>query len=100
MQAVEVHVLADGDLEHWPAGPVNLAIGQGILGPGSLIDVPTDESIVLAIETGTVIINSDESRTVSAFSGVMQSAGSVREIRNADDGLVILLILTITPAAD
>jgi quercetin dioxygenase-like cupin family protein len=95
-----VQILRGGTLGEWPSAPVNIAMGRAILGQGARLVPPESESILLAVETGTLDVAGDEDLTVSAGTGVALPAGSVRDLRNDSDGLVIFLILTVSRATN
>jgi SnoaL-like domain len=95
-----VQILGADTMGAWPSGPVRVAIGRAILGPGARMFPPPSDSMLLAVETGSIDIVGAEGRTVVAGTGVAQPAESVSEIRNAGDGLAVLLILTVSPPAD
>jgi mannose-6-phosphate isomerase-like protein (cupin superfamily) len=94
-----VRLLAAGPVDEWPTGPVSVAMGRAILGPGARVVPPEDESMLLAVEAGTLSVIGGEERTVAAGTGVVQPPGSVHVFRNAGDGLLVLLVLTVTPLA-
>jgi hypothetical protein len=98
--APTVQILRGGTVGAWPSGPVDVAMGRAILGPGARLVPPESESMLLAVEAGTLELAGSEDRTVFAGAGIAQPAGSVREIRNDSDGLVIFLILTVSPATN
>jgi SnoaL-like domain/Cupin domain len=100
MLAPTVQILRGGAMGAWPSGPVDLALGRAILGPGARLIPPANESILLAIEAGTLDLTGLEDRTVFAGNGIAQPSGTVRELRNNSEGLVIFLIFTVSPATD
>lgn len=97
---IAINYLAKGDLKGWPAGPVSVALGRVILGADARIDVSANESIVLAVEVGTLVVMGDVDRTIPAGTGLVQPGGVVREIRNAGADPVIFLVMTVAAAAD
>lgn len=97
--APTVQVLRGGDMGAWPSGPVDVAMGRIFLEPGARLVPPLNESILLATEAGAISISSGDSPLFSA-TGIGQPSESIRELRNDSDGLVIVLILTVSRTAD
>ena len=95
-----VRLLASGTVGAWPTGPVRVAVGRAVLGPGARLVPPAGESVLLAIEAGMLGVVDGEERTVAAGTGVVRPAGSVREIRNAGGGQLVLLVLTVAGVAE
>ncbi|MGH2534360.1 MAG: hypothetical protein ACRDJW_18985 [Thermomicrobiales bacterium] len=85
-------------MEAWPSGPVTVAIGRAILGPAGRIAPPAGETVLLAVEAGALGLDGEE-RTVAAGGGLLRPVGSAHEVRNAAGGLLVLLVLTVAPAA-
>jgi hypothetical protein len=98
----EVRPLAGGAVAAWPTGPVRVALGRVVLGPGGRVVPAAGESLLLAVEAGSlgVVGGGGEERRVAAGGGVVQPAESVREFRNAGGGLLVLLVLTVAPAEE
>jgi quercetin dioxygenase-like cupin family protein len=95
-----VQILGSGTMGAWPSGPVRVALGWAILGPGARLVPSVTESILLAVEGGTLTISGEKDRTILAGSSVVQPAGMAREFRNDGYGLTVLHVLTIAPVAD
>jgi hypothetical protein len=94
--------LADGVVADWPTGPVRVALGRTVLGPGGQLVPTSGEAVAVAVEAGTLdVVGSEDQaeRTVAVGGGMVEPAGAVREVRNPGGGLVVLLILTIEAVA-
>jgi hypothetical protein len=95
----EVRLLASGTVGRWPAGPVRLAIGRIVLGPGARIAPFGDEMALIAVDAGTLGEPGDDGEPTATGTGFVREAGSTGEIHNTGGGLVILLALTVAPVA-
>lgn len=95
-----VHPLAGGSVDTWPSGPVEIAIGRAMLGPDTRVLSSPAESLLLAVETGSLDLSSGELPPIAPGAGAVQPAGSPHEFHNAGSGVLILLVLTIAPIAE
>jgi SnoaL-like domain len=95
-----VQILGSDTMGAWPSGPVRVALGWAILGPGARFVPSANESTLLAVEVGTLTISGDQDRAILAGRSVVQPAGMDREFRNDGYGLTILHVVTIAPVAD
>ena len=68
-----------------------------VLSPGARVVLADGETLFVAVEAGTLELSGNEDRTVAAGAGVMEPEGPERTLRNAGSGLLVLLVLTITP---
>jgi ketosteroid isomerase-like protein len=95
----EVRLLASGKVGAWPAGPVRLAIGRIVLGPGARIAPFGDETALIAVDAGTLGKPGDDGEPTATETGLVRRTGSTGELHNTGDGLLILLALTVAPVA-
>jgi quercetin dioxygenase-like cupin family protein len=95
-----VQIVGSDTMGAWPSGPVRVALGRAILGPGARLVPSVNESTLLAVEVGTLTISGDQDRTIFAGSSVVQSAGMSREFRNDGYSLTVLHVVTIAPITD
>ena len=95
-----VQFLASGTVGAWPSGSVRVALGRVVLGPGARVVPAASETVLVAVEAGTLSLAGGEERRVAAGGGVAQPAGTPREVRNAGGGLLVLLVLTVAPVAE
>jgi hypothetical protein len=96
-----IRYLAAGDVGAWPTGPVRVAIGRLVLGPGTRVVPVAGEAALVAVEAGTLDVTGGGEGTVAAGGGVLLPAGTDRELGTAGDGLVgltVLTVLTVAPA--
>ena len=92
-----VQYLASCPMDELPTGPVSIALRRAVLASGAQVNPPTGESMLLAVEAGTLGVFGSEDLTVAAGSGLTIPAESANEFRNSGNGLVALLILTVAP---
>jgi SnoaL-like domain len=98
-----VQPLAGGAVAAWPAGPVRVALGRAVLGPGGRLVPAAGEAVALAVEAGALEVAGGEDqadRTVALGGGVVAPAGAIEEARNPGGGLAVLLVLTVAPAEE
>jgi quercetin dioxygenase-like cupin family protein len=99
---VAAHLLADGVAAALPTCPATLTLGRITLAAGAGL-TPGGESWsqVAVVEAGTVgMATADRPAALLAAGQVIDiSADSVASLRIAGDGPLVLLLLTITPAA-
>ena len=95
-----VQMLVRERVDAWSTGPVSVAIGRVILGPGARVFPPGGETLFVAVESGTLALTGRNARTVAAGMGMMEPPGLDRALRNAGPGLSALLVLTVAPAAE
>jgi hypothetical protein len=93
-----VQPLAGGAVAAWPTGPVRVALGRAVLGPGARLVPPDGETVLVAVEAGTLGVAGGGGRA-AAGEGALLPAGPGRGLRNAGDGLLVLVVLTVAPAA-
>jgi mannose-6-phosphate isomerase-like protein (cupin superfamily) len=91
-----VQILGGHTMGAWPSGPVRVALGRAVLGSGARLVPSANESILLAVEVGTLTLSGDENRAVLPGTSVIQPAGVAREFRNEGDSLLVLFFLTFT----
>jgi SnoaL-like domain len=99
MAFATVHYMANGDMGEWPAGPVSFSIGRVILTPGARMTPSSDNSLLVAVDSGALGISGEEESTTAAGDGMLLPAGTAREFRNAGNVLTVLLVLSISQAS-
>jgi mannose-6-phosphate isomerase-like protein (cupin superfamily) len=97
---VAVQYLASGEMGGWPTAPASFVLGRVILSPGDRITPSPDNSLLVAVELGTLGIAGTEESPIAAGAGVILPAGSVRELRNTGGGLLVLLVLSVDAVAE
>ena len=95
-----IRMLVREGVAAWSPSPVRVALGRMVLSPGARVVLADGETLFVAVEAGTLQLAGNEDRTVAAGIGVMEPEGSDRTLRNAGSGLLVLLVLTITPVLE
>jgi hypothetical protein len=95
----EVDFLASGTVEAWTSGPVEIALGRMVLGPGGSVASIRSETVLLAVEAGVVEIDGEEVWSVAAGMSTLLVAGPERAFHNPGGGLVVALVLSVATAA-
>jgi len=95
-------ILVSEQVEAWVRTPVRVAVGRVVLCPGARVVPIGDETLFLAVEAGTMALSGlsgGEGRRIMAVAGTMEPPGAGRAFGNPGPRLLVLLVLTISPAA-
>jgi len=100
--APSVQILVSEQVEAWVRAPVRVAVGRVALGPGARVVPIGDETLFLAVEARAMALSGlsgGEDRRIMAVAGTMEPPGAGRAFGNPGPRLLVLLVLTISPAA-